>query len=342
MEAAFIDDQVGVGRIVYGVYDYFYKYFFNPTEIEPATVIASIDDFIEKKYEDFPSYLERGFSNNASTERGAAHNVWIRIFINESSIIRELQEIIENMSFEERMIGLAYLTGIDQGMKKANTLYPKYAELVEPFVAEFIAKADAKDEAYNKVTPVSTDAVRTEPGVHMRPLDRHRLREFTPKFRYHPITALTLAEFRRNLFPKKQEYVDSRFHGFNMESRNGLILSMEQGKKTVSKESLGTVTSYENEVQLEFYVNGTATLAPNYLGYIQDEGTLTTSGKVSKYQLTNGQVRYLINYTDFKIIPYMSKYIVSDIIPIGAVGETYQANLDLEKAIDILTDINKS
>ncbi len=296
-------------------------------------LIERINSIIYDKMAALPSYLEKDFAGDppVGVEREAVHSRWVRVFIYNSQLPRETGEFIQTLSEDQRRVGLAYLSSIDQGGIVASTKYKGYQERVAVFARDFIAKADEDEKKFyaEKRLPVSETLVE---GNRTRPFDKGAKIPLGPKFHRHPITALMLAEFRRDLFPAAQEKVDGHFHSFNMQSRPGEIVKMRAGEKSVVQTETATVTSFVKTVQIEFYPNRKSTDAPSYLTSIQGEGTLTTHGQVNQYDFANGKTLYLIKYEDYKDSSVREKYLVSSTIPIGAPGETYEASLTLEAA----------
>ncbi len=296
-------------------------------------LIDRINNIIYAKLKMVPFVFEKAFSGMPprAIEREAAHSYGIRVFIEESQIPAETEKFIETLNEDQKWVALAYLSTIDQGKGISKSKYPQYYARIEHLANEFIEKADHDERAYYdaKRLPVPDTLVD---GNRVRPMDGRQRINLGPKVHRHPITSLMLGEFRRALLPQAQEMVDAHFHKLNMQSRPQEIAKMKEGPKTTTQVGLATITIYDTPVQVEFFLDRKVTEQPSYLTNIQGAGTLTTEGLVREYSFENGKSIYLIQYKNYKTTPTTEKYLVSEIIPIGASGEKYEAELDLVSA----------
>jgi len=296
-------------------------------------LISRINNIISTKMKMLPSFLEKDFSGTPpqAIEREAAHSFWVRVFIYNSQIPAETQKFIETMNEDQKRVALAYLSAIDQGRDFSRSKYSEYYPRIEHFANEFISQADRDEQAYYETSGLLVPDTLVN-GNRVRPMDGAQRIQLGPKFHRHPVTALMLAEFRRDLLPRAQKGIDTHFHLRNMQSRPEEIMKMKEGPKTTTQVGSATVTTYAMPVQIEFFPNRKITEQPSYLTDIQGAGTLTTHGLVKEYSFENSRPLYLIQYRDYKTTPMTEKYLVSETIPIGAAGETYEAELDFESA----------
>lgn len=299
---------------------------------EDRQLIDRIDRMIYDEMKHLPSYLESDFPGNPphAVEREAAHSYWVRVFIHRSQIPAKAQEFIKTLNDDQKRVALAYLTAIDKG-SVVETKYAQYVDRIAPFKERFLEKADRDERAYYDAKRLPTPDTLID-GNPVRPRDGSQRINLGPKFMRHPVTALVLAEFRRELFPGAQRGVDAHFHFFNMDSRPKVIAKMKEGPKTVERVDGAIVKTYELPVQVEFFPNRKITERPSYLTDIQGAGALTTQAHVKEFRFANGETVYLIRYQNYKTFPTTEKYMVSRTIPIGDAGEQYEAELDLAEA----------
>ncbi len=313
----------------------------NDQAAKDKQLIQRINTMIQNKMGSLASFLEKDFGTPPNAiEREAAHSYWVRVFIYETQIPGDTQKLIETLSDDERKLALAYLSAVDQGREFSKSKYPEHFERVKGFAEEFLKEADEAEKAHYAAMQAPTPSSLIE-GNRVRPIDAHERINLGPKFRRHPVTALMLAEFRRDQFPRAQKGVDFHFHSFNMQSRPKVIESMKQGPKTVTEEGSVTVTAYERPVQVEFYPTRKMTKEPSYLNDIQGAGALTTQAMVTEYRFEDGTTAYMVRYKDYKASPVAEKYLVSKVIPIGDAGEEYEAELDLETAQAKIMEFSK-
>ncbi len=336
--------SVAAGAVIGGLYYLSTMYFDRIQQFEDEEFIDRINTIIYEKMRNLPSYLEKDFGEQPrAKERDAAHSLWIRVFIRHSNLPNEMQALIKTLTEDQRKVGIAYLSAIDQGEERgiARTKYSKQYVRVEKFVREFIAKADQDEKDFYAAKGRSTPESFVE-GSRTRPKSVDQIVDLGPKFWRHPVTALMLAEFRRDLCPPAQKEVDKHFHNANMESRPTVVTKMYQGKQLAVKVDFGTITEYCTPIQVEFFPDRLVTEQPSYYSHIQGEGALTTQGVVKKYEFNTGNVAYLIKYIDYKEPEMPEKYLVSNVIPLGVPGDRYHANLDLSTAESKILEYNEA
>ena len=307
------------------------KHYLCSSRTHDSFLIEKINRYINSKILEVPSYFEAAFKDSNIVERQAAHSLMIRIFIHNTNIPAETGALLGSLNADQKEVGLAYLSAIDQGSSFASQKYGLQYSRIKGFAEAFIFEADQAEIAFHQLNNQSLP-VHFTPGNRVRPLDPRQEINLGPKVVRHAVTSLMLGEFRRSLYPKAQQSVDFHFHGLNQISRPELIKEMQEGPYSKVKFDRGKIFKFEKRVQIEFYPDKTLTDLESFHGNIQGAGTLTTEGLVSKYIFDNGNIAYLIKYLNYKTVPKSYKYLVSDSIPVGRKGETYYPELDIEEA----------
>ncbi|USE35841.1 hypothetical protein [Endozoicomonas sp. SCSIO W0465] len=298
---------------------------------DDCRIIGCVNDFINKKVQTVPGYFEKSFNvkNAEIFERDAAHSFWIRVFIQKEAVPQQTQEMIEKLSYDQKMLVFVYLKCLDMGEACTKSKYPEYYDRVKPYYHDFVKTVDQKEKAFYASREESLPGYFKD-GGRFRPKNASTLTRLSPKIEFHPITSLMLGEVRRNLEPDQQLKIDEHFHKANMESRPKLVDKMISTGGSVEKIDQYSVTHFSKKVQIEFYPHKNKTDVLSYLNSAQGEGALTTTGDIKLYEL-EGKSVYLVKYHNYKTD--QDRYLVANAIPIGKQGEEYRAELDLESAL---------